>query len=68
MSIFILPCVVGWLFKRFNARRGAGGGGIRNPRRLGKRETIPRLYLSLHCHHENDSCIRVGSDESHFNV
>ena len=24
--------------------------------------------LSLHCHHENDSCIKMGSDESHFNV
>ena len=31
----------------------------------GKRETI---YLSLHCHHQNDSCIKMGSDESHFNV
>ena len=26
------------------------------------------IYLSLHCHHPNDSCITVGSDESHFNV
>ena len=26
------------------------------------------LYLSLRCHHQNDSCIKVGSDESHFNV
>ena len=33
--------------------------------RLGKREII---YLSLHCHHQNDSCIKVGSEESHFNV
>ena len=33
--------------------------------RWGKRET---LYLSLHCHHQNDSCIKMGSDESHFNV
>ena len=31
----------------------------------GKREII---YLSLHCHHQNDFCIKVGSDESHFNV
>ena len=22
----------------------------------------------LHCHHQNDSCIKVYSDESHFNV
>ena len=26
------------------------------------------IYLSLHCHHKNDSCIKMGSDESHFNV
>ena len=26
------------------------------------------IYLSLHCLHQNDSCIKVGSDESHFNV
>ena len=24
--------------------------------------------LSLHCHHQNDSCIKMGSDESRFNV
>ena len=35
---------------------GGGGGG---------REII---YLSLHCRHQNDFCIKVGSDESHFNV
>ena len=33
--------------------------------RWGKRESI---YLSLHCHHQNDSCIKMGSHESHFNV
>ena len=26
------------------------------------------MYLSLHCHHQNNICIKVGSDESHFNV
>ena len=26
------------------------------------------IYLSLHCHHQNDLCIKLGSDESHFNV
>ena len=26
------------------------------------------IYLSLHNHHRNDSCIKMGSDESHFNV
>ena len=25
------------------------------------------ICLSLHCH-QNDSCIKMGSDESHFNV
>ena len=38
------------------------GGGVWMWR---KREII---YLSLHCHHQNDFCIKVGSDESHFNV
>ena len=23
---------------------------------------------SLHCHHQNDFCIKVGSDERHFSV
>ena len=32
---------------------------------MGKREII---YLSLHCHHQNDLCIKMGSDESHLNV
>ena len=27
-----------------------------------------RLYLTLHWHRQNDSCIKMGSDESHFNV
>ena len=26
------------------------------------------MYLSLYFHHQNDSCIKMGSDESHFNV
>ena len=26
------------------------------------------IYLPLHCHHQNDSCTEMGSDESHFNV
>ena len=31
---------------------------------VGEREIV---YLSLHCHHQNDSCIKMGSDESRFN-
>ena len=26
------------------------------------------ILILLHCHHQNDSCIKIGSDESHFNV
>ena len=26
------------------------------------------IYLSLRCHHQNDSCTKMGSGESHFNV
>jgi len=41
-------------------RMGVGGMEV------GEREII---YLSLHCHHQNDYfCIKVSSDESHFNV
>ena len=39
-----------------------GGEGVR---RGGERESI---YLSVHCHHQNDFYIKMGSDESHFNV
>ena len=38
---------------------GYGGWGTR------KREII---YLSLHYHHQNDFCMKTGSDENHFNV
>ena len=53
--------LVGWL-NAFNAdlsfkRYWQGGGGERG-----------RLYLKLHCHHQNDSCIKMGSDESYFAV
>ena len=39
-----------------------GGEGVG---RWGEREII---YLSLHYHHQKDFCIKMGSDESHFNV
>ena len=26
------------------------------------------MYLLLHCHPQNDSCIKMGGDESHFKV
>ena len=46
-------------------RDGEKGGGEKGVWRWGKRET---MHLSLHCHHLNDSCIKMGSDENHFNV
>ena len=42
---------------------GKGGGG--GAWKWGKRDMIK---LSLNCHHPNDSRIKIGSDESHFNV
>ena len=44
-----------------------GGWWVRgtDPRMWRKREG---LYLKIHCHHQNPSCIKMGSDDSHFNV
>ena len=42
-----------------------GEKGEKGVCRWGEREII---YLSLHCLHQNDSCIKMGSDDSHFNV
>ena len=45
-------------------KRGEGGGG----KGVFKWEDREIIYLSLHCHHQNDFCIKMGSDESHFNA
>ena len=50
---------------RFITDGDKGEKGVKGVWRWGEREII---YLSLHCHHQNDFCIKVGSDESHFNV
>ena len=47
------------------SRDGEKGGGGMEVGDGGGREII---YLSLHCHHQNDFCIKMGSDESHFKV
>ena len=44
---------------------GWGGGGGWGTWNWGKRYMIKP---SLNCHHQNDSRIRIDSDESHFNV
>ena len=43
--------------------RGEGGGGVMEVGVEGD-----YMYLSLHCHHQNDFCIKMGSGESYFNV
>ena len=35
---------------------------------VGERGRLYNIYLSLHCHHQKDSCINMGSAESHFSV
>ena len=55
LSLLVLP--VGWFYsfpKRYLYLMGTkipGGGG----------ESWGRLYLMLHCHHQNDSCIKMGT-------
>ena len=44
---------------------GDGEKGGKGVWRWGEREII---YLLLQYHHQNDSCIKMGSDDSHFNV
>ena len=39
-----------------------GGKGGRRGIEVGKREII---YLSVHCHQQNDSCIKMGNEDSH---
>ena len=46
-----------------DGEKGGGGGGRGYG---GGEEEI--IHLSLHCHHQNGFCIKMGSDESHFNV
>ena len=46
-----------------------GGGGIE----VGEEETISiyiytHTHLSLNCHRQNDSCVKMGILESHVNV
>ena len=42
-----------------------GEGGRKGVWRWGDREII---YLSIYCHHQKDSCIKMRSDDSDFNV
>ena len=51
--------------RNHKALQGRGKGAGKGVMRWGKREII---YLTLHCHRQNDSCVKMDSDESHFNV
>ena len=50
-------------FFRDGEKRGVGGGGRKE---VGEKGDY--VHLSLHCQNQNDSCIKMGSDPSHFNV
>ena len=39
-----------------DGEKGGGGGGMEK----GERE-MEIIYLSLHCHHQNDSCIKMAA-------
>ena len=42
---------------------------IRDGEKVGKGVwRLEIIYLLLHCHHQNDFCIKMGSNESHFTV
>ena len=45
-----------------DGEKGEGGGGMEVG---GEGNCIP---IAIHCHHQNDFCIKMGRDESHFNV
>ena len=65
---FFVPCFLQIVSKRPQKPQGLLGTGRTGGKavwRWGKREII---YLSLHCHHQNDFCIKMGSNESHFKV
>ena len=41
-----------------------GEGGME----VGEEEDGDYMPIAIHYHHQNDSCIKMGSDESRFNV
>ena len=48
--------------------KGRRGGGVWGSWGGGGRAEREIINPSLNCHHQNDFCIKVGSDESYFNV
>ena len=57
-------CVCGWVVW-VGGWLGVGVGGVR----MGVCVFVcVGAYLTLHCHHPNEFCIKIGSNESHFDV
>ena len=50
--------------KAYKGRGEGGKGGMQ----VGEEGDYIYVYISLHYHHQNDSCIKMGSDQSRFNV
>ena len=73
-TLTLLPAAIIWsadksVHSELDTFTEIGVTGLLGTGRSGGRGAGGRLlYLSLHCHHQNDSCIKMGSDESHFNV
>ena len=53
-TIVLVEKSLGLVSEEVLSGTGIPGGGERG-----------RVCLTLHCHHHKDSCIKMGSDESH---
>ena len=63
-KLFVRLCIHWIVFKMWSFFPREELAGTEIPGGGGRGE----LYPSLHCHHQNDACMKMGSDESRFNV
>ena len=68
VEVFGLTNIQGARGKRLQSLTGLLGPGRRRERAYGGGGRGNCIYISLHCYHQNDSGIKMGSSESHFNV
>ena len=61
-------CMVQCCFKSTETIRLIGDRGEGEEGGMEVREEGEYIPIAIHCHHQNDSCIKLGSDEIHFNV